>query len=82
MLWLGNIINAVKHTGRNQQLNGVLILPRPRSILDAAVNELLIALGKLRNNASEHQQNPSTIDFAVTHYRLLFKMRFTHYFRF
>ena len=53
MLHLGNIVDAVEHTGGDKPFDGFFKVPRPAALPDSAVDKLFIGFGKLGDDAAD-----------------------------
>ena len=65
MLHLGNIVDAIEHSGRDQPFDRLFKVTRSGALTDSSVHEFFVGLGKLRNNAAEDHQDPSAVDLSV-----------------
>ena len=54
VLHLGNVVDPVQHSSRNEPFDGFFKVPCPAAFPDSAVHEFFVGLCKLCNNAAEY----------------------------
>ena len=62
---LGDIVNAVQHTGGDQPFDRLIKVPGPAALPDSAVGKLLVGFGQLGDNAAEYHQDASAVHLSV-----------------
>ena len=72
MLHLGDIVDAVQHSGRDQPLDGLFKVPGPAAFPDSSIHELLVGLCELSHNAAEYHQDAAAVDLAVVFGEVIF----------
>ena len=72
MFHLRDIIDAVKHPGRNKPFDRFFKIPRFASLPNSTIDKLFIRFGELGDDTAEYHQNTSAVYFPVMLRKIIF----------